>query len=493
MLEDAANAELLAAWRDGNQQAATILVRRYMTRLTALARAKLSRLLARRVDPEDVVLSAWRSFFVRAETCSVSPNQDDDLWPLLASITLRKLARQASRHAAAKRAQDRELPGDDDLAWDEIASREPTPEQAAALADDLKRLFAELNPLQVQILERRLQGEEQAEIARELGCSERTVRRALGDIRQVARAREIEMADVPARSVPLDRTRTRLEEPLTDHSVRLPPHAAPAPTLSYNRYLLESLIGEGSLGKVYRARELDNGETVAVKFLRKRLWKSARAKHSLLQELAITAELQLPHIVHCHGWGTTPHGALFLAMDYVDGPPIDRWQAATNPPPARLYRVIHEIADTLAALHAQGVVHGDLTPANVLIDGAGQVFLTDFEFARSVKAETIAPRGGTPAFLAPEHITDAFGRVSTRTDVYGFGALLYLLLTGQPPGKGTDVPSVLADVLSAAAPIPPHELSPQGSPGMERFHHKLSAKGTKPSPRLDASGSRLTA
>jgi len=120
MLEDASNQELLDAWRRGNHDAAALLVRRYMIRLTALARSRLSRKLARRIDGEDAVLSAWRSFFVAVEDGRITVPADDNLWPLLLTLTLRKLARHAARHTAQRRAVDDEQSLDQIRAWQAI-------------------------------------------------------------------------------------------------------------------------------------------------------------------------------------------------------------------------------------------------------------------------------------------------------------------------------------------------------------------------------------
>jgi hypothetical protein len=100
--------ELLAKYRDGDEQAATELFRRYVSRLTVLARARIAPKIARRFDAEDVVLSAYRSFFVRARDGQFSLAQSGDLWRLLVGIMLRKLYHQAAHHSADKRSIDRE-------------------------------------------------------------------------------------------------------------------------------------------------------------------------------------------------------------------------------------------------------------------------------------------------------------------------------------------------------------------------------------------------
>lgn len=156
MLSDATNQELVQAWQQGDQRAAQILVERYMLRLTALARSRLSRKLSRRLDPEDVVLSAWRSFFVATGEGRLAVPHDDDLWPLLVKLTLRKLSRQAARQTALRR--DAGLEGSLDLErdWRAAVSRDPSPEEAALLADEVEALMASLDAGDREILTRRL-------------------------------------------------------------------------------------------------------------------------------------------------------------------------------------------------------------------------------------------------------------------------------------------------------------------------------------------------
>ncbi|MBX3447997.1 MAG: hypothetical protein KF777_00475 [Planctomycetaceae bacterium] len=156
MLEDASNQELLAAWKEGNQQAARVLVRRYMVRLTALARSRLSRRLARRIDPEDVVMSAWRSFFVGTNLGRLAIANDDNPWPLLVTITLRKLARQAERHSAERRNAGQDVSLEENVDWQMAVSRDPSPEEAAMLVDEVETLMGQLDDFNREVLTRRL-------------------------------------------------------------------------------------------------------------------------------------------------------------------------------------------------------------------------------------------------------------------------------------------------------------------------------------------------
>lgn len=183
---DEPSAQLLAKYRDGgDERAAETLYARYVERLTHYARARLSPRLAGRFDPEDVVLSAYRSFFIGARDGRFSLKRSGDLWRLLVRMTQYKLYRKAAHHTAQLRSVDseRDLASDSDLSrW--CLSREPTPDEAIALADELELVMANLTPLARRVLELRLQGETTTEIAAEVDYSERSVRRMLEFIRE---------------------------------------------------------------------------------------------------------------------------------------------------------------------------------------------------------------------------------------------------------------------------------------------------------------------
>jgi RNA polymerase sigma factor (sigma-70 family) len=183
--KDWTSARLLTGYQAGDQRAADAIFNRYLERLTRLARTRLSPRLASRTDPDDVVMSAWRSFFVGARAGQFSLLRSGDLWRLLVSITLHKLYRQVRRHSAELRSVNAERPLS--LVNDEsqlVDHREPTPEEALALSDELETLFVQLDPFARRVIELRLQGEQLAQIAKETGRAERTVRRTLVRIRQ---------------------------------------------------------------------------------------------------------------------------------------------------------------------------------------------------------------------------------------------------------------------------------------------------------------------
>lgn len=181
---------LLERYRNGDDLAAEDLFARYFERLTSLARSRLSPRLAGRVDPEDIVQSVYRSFFVEAREGRYALGRGGDLWRLLAAITKHKLLRQVRYQGAARRSVEVELPLDQvDAQRLRLRPLDPTAEDAAELADELERLFSLLDPSGRRVLELRLQGLQIAEIAEDTGRSERTVRRSLAHIRELMAGR----------------------------------------------------------------------------------------------------------------------------------------------------------------------------------------------------------------------------------------------------------------------------------------------------------------
>jgi RNA polymerase sigma-70 factor, ECF subfamily len=184
---DEQSARLVARWRDGDQGAAAELFDRFTQRLLALARSRLSDRLARRVDAEDVVQSAYRSFFIGARNGRFVLQRSGDLWRLLAAITLHKARRQIEHHTAGKRAVGREAAlaqGSVFGLQPELLDREPDPADVAAVVDELERVMRSLQPLHRRMVELRLQGNEVDEIATATERSERMVRLVLAQTRR---------------------------------------------------------------------------------------------------------------------------------------------------------------------------------------------------------------------------------------------------------------------------------------------------------------------
>ena len=197
MSDDEPSAQLLERYRDGDDAAADEMFRRYVDRLLRLVQSRLAARLASRTDAEDVVLSAYRSFFVAVRKGRFSIHRGGDLWRLLASITLHKLYRQVEHHTAEKRDVRRQSTVDLCRMLDCHPSGQwPTAEQAAVVlaelrraepaavvADEIESLARRISPLAGNVLWLRLQGFKLEEIAAQTERSERTVRRVLEQIR----------------------------------------------------------------------------------------------------------------------------------------------------------------------------------------------------------------------------------------------------------------------------------------------------------------------
>ncbi|MEU5215696.1 serine/threonine-protein kinase [Streptomyces sp. NPDC020807] len=230
-----------------------------------------------------------------------------------------------------------------------------------------------------------------------------------------------------------------------------------------SKYLLEEPLGRGATGTVWRARQRETagaeaavpgqpGETVAIKVLKEELANDADIVMRFLRERSVLLRLTHPNIVRTRDL-VVEGDVLALVMDLVEGPDLHRYLRENGPlTPVAAALLTAQIADALAASHADGVVHRDLKPANVLLaEQHGQMhpMLTDFGIARLADSPGLTRTHefvGTPAYVAPE---SAEGRPQTSAvDIYGAGILLYELVTGRPPFAGGTALEVLHRHLS---------------------------------------------
>ena len=193
MSDDESSMDLLQRWKDGDELAANELFERYVNRLIALARSRLSNKMKRRVEPEDVVQSVYRSFFRKAADGQFTLDDRGDLWKLLATITVLKVRGKVEFHTAQKRRIYAEESTDANknefrLSPEAIAS-EPTPSDAVALVEELNEVMGSLDKTQRQILELALQNNSEEEIATAVQRSGRTVRRTLQHVRDLLESR----------------------------------------------------------------------------------------------------------------------------------------------------------------------------------------------------------------------------------------------------------------------------------------------------------------
>lgn len=189
-MEESDNLNLAARAQQGEEAAFAEIFRRFADRLVRLARSRISERLAARIEAEDVVQSVFRTFFAHAREAEFTFNAENDLWKLLVAMTLNKLRNKVDWHTAAKRdvgaEQPLETPTDDRPNAFDLDGETPSPAAVVAFLDLLEHFLSRLRPQERRILELRMQDFTQDEIARQVGCTERTVRRVLERIRQQA-------------------------------------------------------------------------------------------------------------------------------------------------------------------------------------------------------------------------------------------------------------------------------------------------------------------
>jgi DNA-directed RNA polymerase specialized sigma24 family protein/predicted Ser/Thr protein kinase len=412
--------ELLKRVEAGDSQATAAIFDRYVQRLLALARTRVGAKLRRRIDAEDVVQSAYRSFFVHAENHEYILSEAGDLWRLLARITLNKLYSQVEKHTAARRNIHREYEPSDALR-DDPAALEPTAAEVIALSEQLQLITKSLASTEQIVFGAHLRGDAIDTISNAIKKSPRTVRRLLAHIRQKIENRLL-----------ADEGPAGLDVEAQTHR-----NADPRAPLSYSDFRLERLLGSGGMGKVYRAMRHSTGSHVAIKSLVKSRQADKNSVEKFLQEAQILASLDHPNIVGFQGVGRFPSGGYFIAMDFIDGTDLQTRIAVRPLPVDDAVRIVGVVSRAIAHAHERGIVHGNIKPANVLIDQASRVVVTDFGLAQfSNPDSTTRPWlvGGTTGYIAPE-VRELGCLPGPLADIYGLGALLWSLLTGSIPNN----------------------------------------------------------
>lgn len=438
--------ELVAKWRTGSQEAAAVLMERYRLRLIALVASRLNRGQRGSIDPEDVVQSAMGSFFRNTSSASQSRLQIEStlsVWNLLAMFARRKLSRSLERASAAKRGAGWDRNILDQIELLEIQQATPESQDVADLMNELNSMLA---PDQVELLELLLAGNTQREIAEELSVDERTVRRRVTTIRNLL-------------------TPHLFENQITDDedAILQPPNFS-LPRIGYGQFVLGKMIGSGGFGKVYQARKQATATPVAVKFMHRHLWTDVRAKNSFLHEIDQASRIDHPGIIKYLGWGESPHGGPYILSELIEGSPLSLCRTMGD---MHLVQVLRQVCEAIGVAHLSGVVHGDLTPNNILITPDGRAIITDFGLSTCLQPITqsqdidsaVRSVGGTLGYAAPEQVSPAFGSIGPWTDIYAIGALAYFCLSGIAPHTKHNSTASLASTIAED-----DELIPAGNP-----------------------------
>ncbi|WP_439627036.1 protein kinase domain-containing protein [Gemmata sp.] len=248
-------------------------------------------------------------------------------------------------------------------------------------------------------------------------------------------------------------------EPPTQPDGRTPHDgAADRPAEVVGEYELQCELAAGGMGVVYRARQRNLNRVVALKMLLPGRLTSDVGRARFRAEAEATAELDHPNIVPIFEVGEHA-GRPFFTMKLIDGGTLaDLLRRSPRPPLRDLVAAVAKVCRAVHFAHQRGILHRDLKPGNVLVDAAGEPFVADFGLAKRVGADDgLTATGallGTPAYMAPEQAGDTGHGVTTLTDVYALGAILYEVLTGRPPFASRDLGSLLAQI-RGDAPVPP--------------------------------------
>ncbi|TWT97157.1 protein kinase domain-containing protein [Neorhodopirellula pilleata] len=412
---------LLREWKAGNEQAAEVFANRYAIRLVALVANRLNHRYRSSVDPEEVVQSAMGSFFNAARHSRIEVSGSVSLWRLLATFVRRKMARSIERQSAAKRGGERERLSLDDVGPLAIVQDARMAEDEVSEVVGLLRI--ELPEELFVIVEGLLAGQTQRELADSLRIDERTVRRRLSRVREHLGSKTLdgEMIALAASSPPK------------------------LPRVDYNDFVLGKLIGSGGFGKVYRAGMQTGGETVAVKFLRKAFWQNEDARGSFWREIDVASQIDHPGVIRYLGYGESPHGGPYLLSEWIDGQSLD---AISSPTSEQFKGWLLQICRALDAVHQAALVHGDLTPTNILVDQDNRITITDFGFSQATVSDATSILGGTLGFAAPEQIDSSFGAVSPKTDIYAVGGLVHWFFYRTPPNAGHHLGEIIEKTLA---------------------------------------------
>jgi len=242
-------------------------------------------------------------------------------------------------------------------------------------------------------------------------------------------------------------------------------------TNSPEGYELLRKLGAGGQATTYLARDRALHRLVALK--RYHGVASSGRREAVLNEGRALARVRSPFVAPCYG-AETRGDEIDLVVEYIPGRPLAELTADERADMGRCARLVEQVAGGLAEVHACGLLHRDIKPQNIILGDDGKPRLVDFGLAVPVASEALQEVSGSPRYMAPEQARGQGERVDARTDVYGLGAVLYYLVTGQPPHEGKTLVEILEQ--ARAAPIvPPRRINRRVPRALERICLKAMA------------------
>ncbi len=246
--------------------------------------------------------------------------------------------------------------------------------------------------------------------------------------------------------------------------------ASPGTLVRYfGDYELIREIGRGGMGIVYKARQISLNRSVALKMIRSAALASEDELRRFQNEAEAIALLDHPHIVPILEVGNH-EGQRYFSMKLIAGLSLDKKLVDYTTDPKSAARLLQKAAEAVHHAHQRGILHRDLKPANILLDDHGEPYVTDFGLAKRVEGDSELTHSGaimgTPAYMAAEQASGRRGAVTTSSDVYGLGAILYALMTARAPFVGDSIDEILEHVRSAS-PSRPSKTNPRAPRDLE--------------------------
>jgi serine/threonine protein kinase len=251
--------------------------------------------------------------------------------------------------------------------------------------------------------------------------------------------------------------------------------ATPRPGERFGKYEVTGVLGRGGMGEVYSARDTDLNRGVALKFLALDALADRSGIDTLIREAHALSALNHPNIVTVYEVIRSGPSCA-IAMELVEGEPL-RKKTGEALPAAAVAEIGRQIAGALAAAHARGIIHRDIKPENILVRADGYIKILDFGLARRIDAESLHSGVGIPAgtvrYMSPEQ---AFGKpITTATDVFSLGLVLYELATARHPFAASSVFET-AHAIASEDPDPPTSVNPKLPPALDALLLRMLAK-----------------
>jgi serine/threonine-protein kinase len=303
-------------------------------------------------------------------------------------------------------------------------------------------------------------------LLRELRAAEKD---ALGDSTETGESRSAgAAAETRPGSAGVTRTSDTTEPAGPESPVDAPPAGQPSDGLSrgsvvhyFGDYEIRRELGRGGMGVVYEALQNSLNRPVALKLVKAGLLAGDDELRRFKNEAEAVAQLDHPGILPVYEVGQHD-GQHYFSMKLVPGGSLVALLDRYKDDPRAAARLVAEAAEAVAHAHARGILHRDLKPANILIDAEGHPHVTDFGLAKNVESDVEFTQSGailgTPAYMSPEQATGRRGSITTATDVYGLGAVLYAVLTGQAPFGGDSAVETI-DAVRNSPPEPPRRIN----------------------------------